>query len=61
MPGFYIVSEYGYIVPVPYQSYELARASCDIDETVYLADSLEDLEETLEVLQQEYSDDGFLA
>ena len=50
------MSEYGYTLPLPYQSYELARASCDINETVYLADSLEDLEETLELLQQEYSD-----
>lgn len=56
MSGFYIVSEYGYVLPVPYISYESAMANCDINEMIYFANSLEDLEETLEVLQQEYSD-----
>lgn len=56
MSGFYIVSEYGYVLPVPYSSYDSAMANCDINEMVYFANNLEDLEETLEVLQQEYSD-----
>lgn len=48
MPGFYIVSEYGYVLPMPYSSYESAMANCDINELVYLADSLEDLEQSLD-------------
>lgn len=49
MPGFYIVSEYGYILPMSYSSYESAMANCDISEMVYLADSLEDLEQSLDL------------
>jgi hypothetical protein len=48
MSGFYIVSTYGYILPVVYTSYASAMANCDIEETVYLADSLEDLERSLD-------------
>ena len=59
MPGFYIVSEYGYILPVPYRSYETAITNCDINEMVYLADSLEDLEESLDISQEENSDNKF--
>ncbi|MDD2372866.1 MAG: hypothetical protein PHF03_04715 [Syntrophomonadaceae bacterium] len=53
MPGFYIVSEYGYILPVPYSSYESAMANCDINEMVYLADSLVELEESLDISEEE--------
>ncbi len=53
MPGFYIVSEYGYILPIPYSTYESAVANCDINEMVYLAESLEVLEESLELSHEE--------
>lgn len=53
MSGFYIVNEYGYILPVPYSSYQSAMANCDINEMVYLADSLRDLEESLDVPDEE--------
>lgn len=53
MSGFYIVSEYGYVLPMPYSSYESAMANCDINEMVYLADRLEDLEESLDVANEE--------
>jgi hypothetical protein len=53
VPGFYIVSEYGYILPIPYSTYESAVANCDINEMVYLAESLEVLEESLELSHEE--------
>ena len=53
MCGFYIVSEYGYILPGVYTSYESAMTNCDIKEMVYLADSLEDLERSLDYSGEE--------
>jgi len=41
---FFIVSNKGYILPVEYKGYEAACASCEPDETVYIADSLDVLE-----------------
>lgn len=53
MPGFYIVSEFGYILPVQYYSWESAMVNCDINEMVYLADSLEELEQSLDFSTEE--------
>ena len=50
---FFIVNLAGYILPMQYDTYELACESCDINETVYLADSLEDLEYSLEIVEED--------
>jgi len=51
MSAFYIVSEYGYVLPMSYNSFESAMANCDLNEMVYLADSIESLEQTLEAVE----------
>jgi hypothetical protein len=45
---FYIVSNDGYILPLEYTSYESACANCEPNEVVYMADSLDFLEQCLQ-------------
>lgn len=44
---FFIVNQYGEIIPICFQSLDKAMGLCDWGDMVYLADSLEDLENTL--------------
>lgn len=44
---FFLVSRAGYILPYAYNSYEAAAANCDRGEMVFLAESLEELEYSL--------------
>jgi len=44
---FFIVNNNG-VLPIEYKSYETACADCEWGEFVYMADSLETLEDSLE-------------
>lgn len=55
MPKFFIVNMMGYVLPIPYTSYESACSACDEGEIVYLAGSLEELEYCLDNWEEEHS------
>ncbi|WP_054696261.1 hypothetical protein [Syntrophomonas palmitatica] len=45
---FFIVSNNGFILPVEYKNYESACANCESNEMIYMADSMELLEQCLQ-------------
>lgn len=51
-PKFFIVNLDGYILPIPYDNYETALANCESNEVVYLAETAEELELSLETSEE---------